>query len=217
MFMVAASPGEGLAAVGTWGRATPSVCLVRGSTKEVATMRTLGTLLSSAAALALACGAVADAKPKKPGPTPVTQPCVLSGDATGGGEVGVSVTAYGNLAMTVSGGTNLAVVLPAGSYSGIGRVLKGKRSRLDFGFNDDGLSCRLPESADGPPPNTNPEVCQYQLILAYGTYDREADLVVFEGSPDATALLYDRQQSLNEDGFLDPIATGYAILNVQFE
>jgi hypothetical protein len=140
----------------------------------------------------------------------------LSGDATEGGEVGVNVTTYGVLEMTVLPYTNLAGVLTAGSYFGIGRVLK-KNGRLDFGFNDDGTICRMPVSSDGPPPILDSAVCQHHLILQHGLYDRKADLVVFEGPPDATALLYDYQQDLNENGFLDPIRTGYAILYVEFE
>ena len=77
-------------------------------------MNRLGTLLSSAAVLALVCGVAADAKPKEPAPTPVTQRCTLSEDATGGGDVGISVTAYGDLAMTVGVGTNLAARPPRG-------------------------------------------------------------------------------------------------------
>lgn len=182
-------------------------------------MNRLGTVLSSAAVLALVCGAAGNAragKPdKKPGPKPVTQLCVLSGDATGGGEVGISVTAYGDLAMTVVDSTNLAAVLSAGSYSGIGRVLK-KGGRLDFAFNDDGVICRLAESGDGPPPIYDPNVCRYQLILEFGIYDRKAGLVRFE-LPTSRARLWDHQQDLNDDGYLDPIATGQAILDVQFE
>lgn len=183
-------------------------------------MNRLGTLLSSVTILALACAVAGDAtagKPdKKPGPRPVTQLCALSGDATGGGEVGVSVTAYGSLAMSVLDGTNLAAVLSPNSYSGIGRVLKGKRSRLDFAFNDDGLTCRLAESGDGPPPIYDPEVCRYQLILEFGIYARKSDLVRFE-LPTSRARLWDHQQELNDDGYLDPIAAGQAILDVQFE
>ncbi len=183
-------------------------------------MRRVGTFLATAAALALVCGVAADAtagKPvKKPGPEPVTQPCVLNGDASGGGEVGVSVTAYGNLEMTVLGGP-LGAVLPAAPYSGIGRVLKdNKRSRLDFAYNDDGLLCRLPESSDGPPPIFDPEVCRYRLILEFGLYERKSDLVRFE-LPTSRARLWDFTQELNEDGYLDPISTGQANLDVQFE
>ena len=182
-------------------------------------MNRLGTFLSSAAILALLSGAAGDAtagKPKKPGPTPVTQSCTLSaGDATGGGNVGISVTAYGDLAMTVGGGTNLAAVLPAGSYSGIGRVLK-KNGRMDFAFNDDGIICRLAESGDGPPPIYDPDVCRYRLILEFGLYDRKADLVRFD-LPDSRARLWDFQQELNDQGDLDPVGSGQAILDVQFE
>ena len=184
-------------------------------------MRRLGTLLSSAAALALVCGVVADAKPNKQVHARPTLRAERRRQRRG--EVGINVTAYGDLAMTVVDGTSLAEVLDfaevqdPGHYSGIGRVLKGKSSRLDFGFNYDGRSCREPGSDDGPPPISDPGICRYHLVVAYGIYDRKADLVVFEGSPDARALLYDRHESLNEDGFLDEIAAGYAILNVQFE
>ena len=106
-------------------------------------------------------------------------------------------------------GTNLSEVLPAGDYSGTARALKDKkRSRLDFAFNENGGTCRLPESGDGPPPIDDPEVCRYHLILEYGIYDRGGDLVTFR-LPDSRVRLWDYQQELNpETGILDPIATG---------
>jgi len=219
MFMVATSTGRWVS------RASMGLCdtrcrPARGSATEVTTMNRIGTLLSSAAVLALVCGVAGYAtagKPKKPGPTPVTQLCELSGDAEGEGEVGVNVTAYGDLAMTVGGGTNLAAVLPAGSYSGIGRVLKGRTdSRLDFAFNEDGFRCRLVESGDGPPPIYDSDLCRYRLILEFGLYDRKADLVSFE-LPTSRARLWDFQQELNEDGDLDPVGAGHVILDVRFE
>ncbi len=100
-------------------------------------MNRLGTLLSSAAVLALVCGVAANAKPTKV----TTQACTLleDGDASGEGDVGIDVRSYGPLAMNIlRGGLETLFVeggfSPNGAYSGPGRVLK-RQGRLDFYFD----------------------------------------------------------------------------------
>jgi hypothetical protein len=153
---------------------------VRGFAKEVTTMSKLGTLLSFAAILALVCGVAGDAAPTKQ----FTRPCELSGDATGGGEVGVKAWSYGPLTMTImSGGlqTLFGCVSGSNAYSGPGRVLD---NRLDFYFDpsENPLECGPFEDNDGIPR------CPYRLILLDGVYDQQAETVTFEV---AEALLVD--------------------------
>jgi hypothetical protein len=178
-------------------------------------MRRLGTLLSSAAVLALVCGVVADAKPKKPGPKPATQLCELDGDATGGGQVGINVTTYGTLTMINLEGELDDVFIragdfsPNGSYTGQGRVLK-RQGRLDFSFGVLEPDCRPKEWGEDPGPGTG--ICQYQLILLNGVYHRKQDEVVFSATDGTEVLLYDTWLD-------DPLIVegGTANLLVQFE
>ena len=172
-------------------------------------MRRLGTLLSSAAVLALVCGVVADAKPSKQ----FTRPCELSGEASGGGEVGVKAWSYGPLTMTILGG-GLQDLLeggglgPNGYYSGPGRVLD---NRLDLYFDDlPDTGCRPKDWEDTPGPGTG--ICRYRLILLNGVYDQNADKVEF--STETEALLVDYWGEVY--GYDPLISEGTANLVVQF-
>jgi hypothetical protein len=177
------------------------------------TMNRLGTLLSSAAVLALVCGVAADAKPSKV----TTQACILLevGDASGEGEVGIDVKSYGPLAMTVLRGELEALFAggglgPNGSYSGPGRVLK-RQGRLDFYFDLPASDCRPAGWEDEPGPGTG--FCQYRLILLNGVYDRKPDTVEFTDGTEA--LLVDSWGVVY--GYDPLISEGTANLVVQFE
>jgi len=184
-------------------------------------MRQVGTFLATAAVLALVCGVAADAtarKPDKPGKpggdAPKTQACTLSGEADGQGVVGVDAKSYGPLTVTALRGMLDDVFVaggfsPNGSYIGQGRVLK-KQGRLDFSFGVTEPECRPKEWGEEPGPGTG--ICQYQLILINGVYDRKRDEVAFSATGGTGVLLYDTWLD-------DPLISedGTANLLVQFE
>jgi hypothetical protein len=194
----------------------------RDSVKEVAAMNRLGMLLSVAVVLGLVCGAYAEArpgkpdKPAKPGEDrPKTQACTLSGDASGAGVVGIDAKSYGPLEMTGLGGMLDGVFVsagfsPNGSYTGQGRVLK-KQGRLDLSFGVTEPDCRPGDWGEEPGPGTG--ICQYQLILVNGVFDRKGDEVVFSATGGTEVLLYDSWLAA-EDRL---ISGGTADLLVQFE
>ena len=176
-------------------------------------MNRLGTLLSSAAVLALVCGVAANAKPTKV----TTQACILDGaDASGEGDVGIDVRSYGLLEMNILSGDLETLFVegdfsPIGSYSGLGRVLK-RQGRLDFYFDLAAPDCRPGDWDEVPGPDT--DICQYRLILLNGVYDRKADTVWFTDGTEA--LLVD---SWGVTGGYEPLISQGTVTNlvVEFE
>lgn len=191
-------------------------------------MRNLARLACFGAALALVLGLSRDVGAGKPGSDePKTQACTLTGDATGGGVVGIDAKSYGPLTMFVETGALAAVFNSAQgpepeqnsypelsvpkTFEGQGRVLK-RQGRMDFAFNSDSTACRVREWEEEPGPNLDPEVCQYELLIAYGVYDRKADEVTFTAGGN-TAQLFDNRIPVGE-GML--IGEGTASLLVDF-
>jgi hypothetical protein len=166
-------------------------------------MRNLTKLSCGGAALALALvvadGAVAD----KPGggPKPVTQACTLSGDAMGGGTVGITAASRGTLTMVITANTQLAGTFialgGAGTYAGTGRVLK-KQGRLDFWFDVPDRTCRPLEWGEEYPPE-DPNVCCYELVLLNGVYNSKKDLVSFGSGTIAQLVDYCRAEEISPD------------------
>jgi hypothetical protein len=177
-------------------------------------MNELTKLACGAAALALVLGATAETTAGRPGDDKArTQACVLTGDATGGGQVGIDAKSDGSLEMTISADTSLARVfdlLGVSSYSGLGRVLK-REGRLDFYFGVEEPDCRPAEWGEQPGPGTG--ICRYRLILLNGVYARKAGTVEFAATGGADAALYDNWMVPG-----DPLlASGTADLVVRFE
>jgi hypothetical protein len=167
-------------------------------------MRTLTRLAGCGAALALMLAVTADVKAGKPGggPKPVTQACTLTGDATGGGTVGITASSRGPLTMTVSSPTDLATTfgtLGAGDYEGLGRVLK-KQGRLDFWFDFPAdPTCRPIEWGEEPPYDPD-EICCYELLLLNGVYDSRKDRVSFGSGTTAQLVDYCAGQKISPEG-----------------
>lgn len=166
-------------------------------------MRNPTKLACCGAALALALVVADGALAGKPGdgPKPVTQACTLSGDAEGGGTVGITASSRGPLTMTVAASTQLAgtfVVLGgAGTYGGTGRVLK-KQGRLDFWFDVPTRTCRPLEWGEEYPPEDS-EVCCYELVLLNGVYNSKKDAVSFGSGTTAQLVDYCRAEKISPD------------------
>jgi len=166
-------------------------------------MRDLTKLACCGAALALMLVVTDGAVAGKPGggPKPVTQACVLTGDAEGGGTVGITASSRGPLTMTINLGTQLASTfgaLGAGTYEGSGRVLK-KQGRLDFWFDYPAdLTCRPLEWGEQFPP-VDPAVCCYELLLLNGVYNSKRDTVSFGSGTTAQLVDYCANQRLSPD------------------
>jgi len=185
-------------------------------------MRNFTKLACCAATLAVVLGVATRAeagKPDKPGgDQPKTQACVLSGDATGGGQVGIDAKSYGPLAMTVVSGGQLELLFgaggfgPNGAYSGLGRVLKNQ-GRLDFYFDSPASVCRPADWGDEPGPGTG--ICRYRLILLNGVFAQKAERVEFTATGGAGGLLYDNWGVVY--GYDPLISSGTANLQVQFQ
>ena len=160
-------------------------------------MRNLTKVACCGAALALMLVVADGAMAGKPGggPQPVTQACTLTGDATGGGTVGITASSRGPLEMTIASGTQLAstfdelyVLYGAGPYVGSGRVLK-KQGRLDFWFDVPARTCRPLEWGEEFPPD-DPDVCCYELLLLNGVYNGKKDTVAFGSGTTAQLVDY---------------------------
>ena len=168
----------------------------------------------------LLAGFAAGKKPAKPAgqdKAPVLQECAIAADADEGSNntIGVNVSSYGPLDITVAEATPLSLVMPWGAtaYSGQARCLK-KQGRFDLFFGATG--CRPYTDEDGPPDTWNiGEICQYRLIIEEGIYARKADMVVFEFDT-AKASLFDYvSYNPSADPPLQP-ETGTANLTIQF-
>jgi hypothetical protein len=164
-------------------------------------MRNLTKLACCGAALAL-MAVVTDGAAAKPGggPQPVTQACTLTGDATGGGTVGITASSRGPLTMSVAEETDLATTfgtLGAGMYEGSGRVLK-KQGRLDFWFDVPTRTCRPLEWGEEFPPE-DPDVCCYELLLLNGVYNSKKDLVAFGSGTTAQLVDYCDNEKISPD------------------
>ena len=169
----------------------------------------------------LLAGFAAGKKPAKPAgqdKAPVLQECDITGDAktTAGSDktIGVNVSSYGPLDITVGAGT-LSNVMPWGAtaYSGQARCLK-KQGRFDLFFGDSG--CRPYTYEDGPPDTWNiGEICQYRLIIEDGIYARKADMVEFQFETAKASLYNYALYNPSADPPLQP-ETGTAYLRIQF-
>jgi len=168
-------------------------------------MRDLTKLACCGAALALALVMTAGVEAGKPsgGPKPVTQACELSGDATGGGNVGITASSRGPLTMTIALDTQLASTFGrfggAGTYEGSGRVLK-KQGRLDFWFDSPAdPNCQPLEWGEEIPP-VDPAVCCYELLLLNGVYDSRKDTVWFGSGTVAQLVDYCGNEKISPAG-----------------
>jgi hypothetical protein len=160
-------------------------------------------------------------KPGKPGnDAPKTQACVLSGEAEGGGTVGIDAKSFvGPFTVSVQGG-ELALTFAAlggpGDYVGLARVLK-RQGYLDFTFNlpyAQGEDCRPIEFGDVMGPGLEGEnVCQYHLQVLDGVFDRKGDVVTFTN---AQVWLFDNWGATREAQKLSPDGAR-ANLRVEFE
>jgi hypothetical protein len=192
------------------------------------TMRNITKLVCCGAALALMLGVAADVgagkpdKPDKPGHPgqgdPKTQACTLADDSDATSTectVGVDAKSFGPLGMAIEAGTSLADTFAAlngaGTYTGLGRVLK-RQGFLDFTFNTDGSDCRPLEFGEPTGSELPGDVCHYLLQVRYGVYDRKGDSVIFQNS---LAWLYDH--SLPEGGQLISVVGDTANLQFLFE
>ena len=167
-------------------------------------MRNLTKLACCGAALALMLVVADGAVAGKPGaaPKPVTQACTLTGDATGGGTVGITASSRGTLTMAVVSGTQLAstfdyLYTEGDLYEGTGRVLK-KQGRLDFWFDVPARTCRPLEWGETFPP-TDPDVCCYELLLLNGVYNSKNDTVSFGSGTTAQLVDYCTKQKISPD------------------
>lgn len=168
-------------------------------------MRNLTKPACCGAALALMLAVTADVAGEKPGggPKPVTQACALTGDATGGGNVGITASSSGPLTMDIAAGTQLASTFVAlggaGTYEGTGRVLK-KQGRLDFWFDiPKDVTCRPLAWGEEIPP-VDPAVCCYELLLLNGVYDSRKDTVWFGSGTAAQLVDYCANERISPDG-----------------
>jgi hypothetical protein len=167
-------------------------------------MRDLTKIVCCGAALALVLVMTAGVEAGKPGggPKPVTQACELTGDATGGGTVGITASSRGPLAMTIAPDTQLANTFlalgGAGTYEGSGRVLK-KQGRLDFWFDIPTDTCRPLEYGEEIPP-TDTTVCCYELLLLNGVYNSKEDTVTFGSGTTAQLVDYCVNQKISPEG-----------------
>lgn len=169
-------------------------------------MRDLTRLACCGAALALILVVTDGAVAGKPGagPKPVTQACALSGDASGSGQVGITASSSGPLTTQIAAGTRLASTFlalgGAGTYEGLGRVLK-KQGRLDFWFDVPAdVTCRPIEWGDEPGPDLDPAVCCYELLLLNGVYDSRNDTVWFGTGTEAQLVDYCANQKISPEG-----------------
>ena len=166
-------------------------------------MRNLTKLACCGAALALMLVVTDGAVAGKPGaaPKPVTQACTLTGDATGGGTVGITASSRGPLTMEIAANTPLAStfgILGVDTYEGSGRVLK-KQGRLDFWFDVPARTCRPLEWGEEFPP-ADDDVCCYELLLLNGVYDSKKGTVSFGSGTAAQLVDYCAQEKITPDG-----------------
>jgi hypothetical protein len=167
-------------------------------------MRNLTKLACCGAALAQMLVVTDGAVAGKPGaaPKPVTQACTLTGDATGGGTVGITASSRGPLEMTIKVDMQLATTFSAlggaGTYEGSGRVLK-KEGRLDFWFDVPARTCRPLEWGEEFPP-ADDDVCCYELLLLNGVYDRKKDTVSFGSGTTAQLVDYCAPAKISPEG-----------------
>ena len=166
-------------------------------------MRNLTKLACCGAALALMLVVTDGAVAGKPGaaPKPVTQACTLTGDATGGGTVGITASSRGPLTMTITEGgleETFVALGGAGTYGGTGRVLK-KQGRLDFWFDIPSRTCRPLEWGETFPP-ADPDVCCYELLLLNGVYNSKKDTVSFGSGTTAQLVDYCAPGKISPDG-----------------
>ncbi len=168
-------------------------------------MRNLTKLACCGAALALMLVVTDGAVAGKPGaaPKPVTQACTLTGDATGGGTVGITASSRGPLEMAVKArhgaGEHIRLSLHPGRdlYEGTGRVLK-KQGRLDFWFDVPVRTCRPLEWGETFPP-ADPDVCCYELLLLNGVYNSKKDTVSFGSGTTAQLVDYCANERISPD------------------